>query len=56
MKIDIRDWLLRMKTDSFLIIVNKNTNEYVNLYSDKLKNPKHINMIALMLDNHEKYE
>lgn len=47
------NWLLRLEADSFIIVVNKDTNEYRNLYSKDFKNPEQINHMALLLDWHE---
>ena len=49
------DWLLRMESDSFIMVVNKFTGEYRNLYSKDLKNKKQIKHMALLLDRHKNY-
>lgn len=50
------DWLLRMECGSFIMIVNKNTKEYINLYAHTFENPNKIKEIALLLNRHEKYK
>lgn len=50
------DWLLRMECGSFIMIVNKNTHEYRNLYRHMYENPNQIKEIALLLNRHEKYK
>ena len=47
------DWLLRMESDSFIMIVNKHTGEYRNLYSKDFDNPNIIKEIASLLEKHK---
>lgn len=54
MKIEIwSDWILRMECDSFIMVVNKNTGEYKNLYRNTFTNQNQIEQIALLLDRHK---
>lgn len=50
------DWLLRLETDSFIMVVHKETNEYRNLYAKDFRNPIQIKHMALLLERHEKYK
>lgn len=45
------EWYLRMESDSFLILVNKKSNEYVNIYEDQF--PK--GMLSILADTMEKH-
>lgn len=47
------DWILRMECDSFIIVINKSTGEYRNIYRNTFKNPKQIQHMALLLDRHK---
>ena len=52
------DWVLRMESDSFIMdsfimVVNKHTGEYRNLYAKDFKNPIQIKHMALLLDRHK---
>lgn len=47
------DWLLRFESDEFIIIINKHTGEYVNLYRKYLKVPVMLDHLKLLLDRHE---
>lgn len=49
------DWLLRMECESFIMVVNKFTGEYRNIYAKDLKNKKQIKHMALLLDKHKNY-
>lgn len=53
---NINDWWLRLESDSFIMIVNKKTNEYKNLYIKDFAKPEHMKFLALMLDDHKNYE
>lgn len=50
------DWYLRLETDSFIIVVNKYTNEYRNIYANEFENPNQFKLIITLLENHYKYE
>lgn len=50
------DWLLRMESDNFIMVVNRETNEYRNIYAKDLKNKKQIKIMVLLLEKHHKYE
>lgn len=50
------NWLLRLESHQFIMIVNKKTNEYVNLYKKDLKRPEQLNQMILTLDRHKNYE
>lgn len=47
------DWVLRMESDSFIMVINKHTGEYRNLYAKDFKNPIQIKHMALLLDRHK---
>ena len=47
------DWMLRMESDSFIMVVNKYNGEYRNLYAKDFKNPIQIKHMALLLDKHK---
>lgn len=49
------NWLLRLETDSFIMIVHKERNEYRNLYAKDFKNPTQIKHIASLLKEHKNY-
>ena len=50
------DWILRMETDSFIMVINKHTGEYRNLYAKDFKNPMQIKHMALLLDRHKEID
>lgn len=50
------DWLLRMECDNFIMVVNKSTGEYRNIYTRDLKNKDQIKHMALLLDKHKNYK
>lgn len=47
----VSEWYLRMESTSFLMIVHKDTNVYMNVYSDLL--PK--GMLKIFADKMEKH-
>lgn len=47
------DWILRMECHSFIMVVNKYTGEYRNLYRKNFKYSKQIEHMALLLDKHK---
>lgn len=49
------DWLLRMESESFIMVVNKSTGEYRNIYAKDFKNKVAIKHMALLLDRHKNY-
>lgn len=49
------DWLLRMESDSFIMVVNRSTGEYRNIYAKDLRNKDQIKHMALLLDRHKNY-
>lgn len=50
------DWLLRLQSENFLIIVNKNTGEYRNIYPDQFNgNVKGLYWVALLMERHKNY-
>lgn len=54
MKVDKwSNWLLRMESDSFIMVINKETNEYRNLYVKDFKNPTEMKHMALCLERHK---
>lgn len=50
------NWLLRMKSDSFIMLVNKHTGYYENFYAYNKKTREIIKLIADNLDKHKKLE
>ena len=52
---DSGNWLLRLESNSFIIIVNKVTNEYKNLYAKDFKSSDVIKIIASKLEYHKNY-
>lgn len=48
------NWLLRMSSHSFIMMVNKHTKEYVNLYAQDNATRELISLIANSIDKHEK--
>ena len=46
------EFLLRMECDSFIMVVNKNTGEYLNLY-EKDFSREYLKYIANMLEKHD---
>lgn len=50
---ELEDWLLRMESDSFIMIANKHTGEYRNLYTKDFDNPNTIKEIASLLEKHK---
>lgn len=49
-------WLLRMQCERFIILVNKNTGEYVNWYAEDFNNPNALKIISSVLDKHKNYK
>lgn len=47
------DWILRMESDSFIMVINKHNGEYRNLYAKDFKNPIQIKHTVLLLDRHK---
>ena len=47
------DWMLRMESDSFIMVINKHTGEYKNLYVKDFKHPIQIKHMSLLLDRHK---
>lgn len=50
-----KDWLLRFECSSFLILVNKKTNQYVNLYENDFKTKGMLKIFVDIMDKHEKF-
>lgn len=50
-EIMIKDWYLRMESKSFLMLVHKETNQYVNIYEYQF--PK--GMLKIIADNMDKH-
>lgn len=52
------DYYLRLETMSFLMIVNKETNEYINLYRKDIPGctVKQLGEISNVMESHFKYE
>lgn len=46
-------WTLRMQSDSFIMVVNKRTGEYVNWYSKDFGSKGALKTIATILDKHK---
>ena len=46
------EFLLRMECDSFIMVINKNTGKYSNLY-EKDFSREHLKYIANMLEKHD---
>lgn len=49
----LNDWILRMECDRFIMIINKNTGKYKNLYSNDFTNKEEIKNIASSLERHK---
>ena len=49
-------WLLRMESDSFIMVVNKETNEYMNWYAKDFKSKGALKIIAGVLDKHKELQ
>ena len=48
-------WSLRLRCHSFIIVVCKTSNRYVNIYRKQLNNPSDLDIIADSLELHENY-
>lgn len=48
------NYLLRMQSDSFLIIIDKANNKYLNLYENENFTKQDLIRLANILDKHEK--
>lgn len=48
------NWMLRMESDRFIMVVHKNTNEYVNLYDTEFSKDS-LELLSSMLDKHPNY-
>ena len=48
-----RNWMLRMESDSFIMVINKHTGEYRNLYAKDFKKPIQMKYMALLIDRHK---
>ncbi|HBF7594822.1 TPA: hypothetical protein KOX39_003437 [Clostridioides difficile] len=50
------DWLLRLESDNFIMVVNKHTGEYRNIYADYfMGDARPLKYMALLLDHHKNY-
>lgn len=47
-------YLLRMQSDSFLMIIDKESNTYFNLYENENFTKQDLKRLANILDKHEK--
>ena len=50
------EWMLRMESDSFIMLVNKTTNEYRNVYFKSLKDKSQLEQIIEGFDRHKNYK
>lgn len=50
------DWLLRLESDEFLMLVHKETNEYRNVYAKYMGRKEPLRHLVLLLDRHPNYE
>lgn len=49
-------WTLRMESDSFIMVINKKTGEYVNWYAKDTKDRETLQTIAGVLDKHRELQ
>lgn len=51
---DIKEeWILRVESDSFIMLINKHSGRYVNLYAKDFSNKNALKDIASILDKHK---
>jgi hypothetical protein len=49
-------WLLRLNTDSFIMVVNSETNEYKNIYAKNVEERLELKELAKTLEKHKNYK
>lgn len=49
-------WLLRLSTDSFIMVVNSETNEYKNIYAKNVEERLELKKLAKTLEKHKNYK
>jgi hypothetical protein len=49
-------WLLRLSTDSFIMVVNSETNEYKNIYAKNVEERLELKELAKTLEKHKNYK
>jgi hypothetical protein len=52
----MKKWLLRLNTDSFIMVVNSETNEYKNIYAKNIEERLELKELAKTLEKHKNYK